>query len=229
MSSKMNRREMLAATAGTFVAAVTGCDSTKTTPTTPAKPAVKLDPAQIAAHYQAKANANDEKNLYNLLNRYSLTDQNGQPVNITALKTSLKDRFTTLTFGFGTCTEFCPMINNRLGKLGDANPNLTSIVISVNPADNASQASRDAMIAKLRSEGMKQNIVLLFPQSQELATQMAADTGVTTNPRQPLNHSMNIILHAPGGTELRRKKGTDPESSFPTEWAPIMSGKGVTP
>ncbi|NBO19182.1 MAG: hypothetical protein EBV03_08175 [Proteobacteria bacterium] len=228
--TQLSRRDFMRAGTGTFVAAVagSGCSSdNKNKPGNPEEPKT-LDPAQIAEYYQAKANPDSATNLYNLLGRYSFTDQNGKAVNVGALKTSLKNRFTTLTFGFGECKDYCPMINNRLGLLGDANPQLSSIVVCVNPdADGATQASRDAMLAKLRSEGMKQDIVLLFPSSTKAATDMAMDTGAIVNPRQPFNHSTQVILHAPGGTELARKRGDESAKSFPAEWGPVMSGRGI--
>jgi cytochrome oxidase Cu insertion factor (SCO1/SenC/PrrC family) len=189
--------------------------------------------ARIVQTLQQSANPADPNNLYNVLAGYEFQGQDGQPVNLQALQTSLRNHFTTLTFGFGECEQYCPMINNVLGEVGKANPDMTSVVISVNPLkDGADQASRDAFMGKIKEAGVKHKVVILYPAqggqlAPGLAPQIAIRSGSITNPEKPLDHSAKVKLYGPGGTPLKDKSGLRPAREFVEEWGPVMNDPEV--
>jgi cytochrome oxidase Cu insertion factor (SCO1/SenC/PrrC family) len=176
----------------------------------------------------APAPANDVQNLFNVLAQHQFVGQDGQPVNVAALSTSLRDSYNTLTFGFAECQNYCPMINNVLGQLGQSNPRLNSIVVAANPqGDGATQASRDAFMQRLRNDGIRHNVTILYPTengklSNNTVPKIAMSTGAIVNATKPLDHSAKVVLYAPGGNRVADKSGLRSGTEFVNEWAPIM-------
>ncbi len=221
MAPQFTRRQFLqtsAAAAGSFVA---GCSENPKTP------------AEVAKHYQANTKTSDPKNLYNLLEGTKFMGQNGEDVSLSSLKTSQQNKFTTLTFGLANCTKYCPMINERLAAVGKSNPDITSIIISVNPeTDGNTQADRDAFLAQVRAEGVKQNVVVLYPKeggrlSNNVAPTLGQRSGAIVDMSKPFDHSANVILYAPGGAQLDKKSGITGTKSFPEDWTPIIQGQSL--
>lgn len=206
-----------------------GCSRDSDTP----KKTPEENRANIVRTLQQGANPSDPANLFNVLSGFEFNGQDGQPVNMAGLKASLQNNFTTLTFGFGDCEQYCPMINNVLGTIGKTNPDLTSVVISVNPLkDGVDQQGRDAFMAKLRDAGVNQRVVILYPTqggqlSQGVASQIAVRSGAIANFEKPLDHSAKVKLYGPGGTPLRDKSGLRPSREFVEEWGPVMNGPEV--
>jgi cytochrome oxidase Cu insertion factor (SCO1/SenC/PrrC family) len=201
--------------AASMLAGTSGCDRPNQTP------------ANVAPQRQS-APANDAKNVFNVLSQHSFIGQDGQPVNMNALATSLQNNYSTVTFGFAECKDYCPMINNVLGELGKSNPSLTSIVIAANPqVDGASPENREAFMNRLRGDGVRHNTIILYPTeggalSNSVVPKIAMDTGAIVNATNPLNHSANVGLYAPGGARVTVKSGMRSSSEFVNEWAPLM-------
>jgi cytochrome oxidase Cu insertion factor (SCO1/SenC/PrrC family) len=172
------------------------------------------------------------QNMFDALSQHHFIGQDGEPVNINALKASLKDKQTTLTFGFAECTDYCPMINNVLGALGQKNPDLVSIQINVSPEENGkTDESRAAVLQTMRAAGVKHDTIILYPTdangklSNAVVPTIAHSLGTIVNKSDPLNHSSYIKLNAPGGNEITKKTGTDPLSEFKEEWTPLLNSR----
>lgn len=231
--TQQNRRDFIRnaglGTAGFAAAVSTGCNSKEDT-------AAKQDPKQIAQAYQTQANESASDNLFNMLSRYNFKDQNGETLNVDALKTSIKDQFSTLVSGRGGCTIYCPMINSQLGKLGEMNPDLVSIVISSKPEEDGKTAeSRQALLNQVREQGLHHKAILLYPTDEQgnlsneaYAKFAAKESDELRNPVAPNdNHVTEISLHAPGGNQLDKLSSQTKASEFEAQWKPIMNGQRI--
>lgn len=215
MSKTVTRRQFLqttaAATAGGFAA---GCGSE------PAK-----TPSEIAQAYQASSPAPAPDNLYSILSSASFTDQDGNHVSTDGLKAKYANRFTTLTFGFGSCDFACPAINGNLGKLSKKYPDMASIVVSVDPEmDNSSQSQRDHYRNTLRGLGLSKDVTILYPNSSASITELAHKAGATAIPGRPKSHDSNIVLFAPGGKKIATKGGMDSFDNVDAAFGQYLSG-----
>jgi hypothetical protein len=176
-----------------------------------------------------------EPNIFDALGHYEFTGQDGKPVNIGALRTSLKDSFVTACFGFNGCGTYCTFIDPNLSRIGDmSTKKLTSIIIDVQPQmDSLSQHMRDAYMRELKTTyKIKQNIVILYPSrngmpSQEAATNasdLARDMGMIGTGTKAINHSAEIGLYGPGGNLIAKKNGlTPPGSGDFGEWKTFLA------
>jgi cytochrome oxidase Cu insertion factor (SCO1/SenC/PrrC family) len=225
MSNGVQKKFTSLATAGTLALALTGCGGSG-----------ESNYKSLVTQYHSKTNPDDSKNLFNILKSANLKDQDGNAVTAETLKTmkeALHDQFTTLTFGFGDCTEYCPMINSSLAGAGKGRKDkLTSIIISVNPdVDGATPESRAKFLNHVRHPdpdkpeiAVEQNIILLYPTSQTEISRVAASANIMTNPLVQRSHSQNITLYAPGGMPIDRKKGADFPEKFDRDWGKIIEG-----
>lgn len=220
MAQKSFSQRIAAGTlAAASVAGLAGCDT-------------GTDKPAAGPGYSHSASANSRTNMYNVLSNFQFNGQDGQPVNMSALQTSLQNSQTTLTFGFAECENYCPMINNVLGTLGNVNPNLTSIVIAANPeVDGATPENREKFRQRLKADGVDHNVVILYPTengrlSNNAVPDVAMGTGAIVNASSPLDHSAKVVLYAPGGERLADKAGTRPASEFSSEWAPLLNSRG---
>ncbi len=210
--------------AGSMLVGATGCDQK-----------AQHQHAPVVRNVGQAAPASNARNVFDTLSQYQFVGQDGQPVNMAALRTSLQNNPSTLTFGFAECQNYCPMINNVLGKLGKVSPGLTSIVVSANPeVDGLTPDSRAAFLQRIRNDGVAQNVVILYPTvngglSAPSVPNIAVATGAITNSSRPLDHSAKIILSAPDGTRLAEKSGLSPASEFINEWTPLLNNGQVIP
>ena len=192
MSNAVTRRTFLKATAASTLPFITGCDST---PQTPAEIAQARVEKQTAAR-------NNPDNLFNKLSTVSFTDENGQSVNMNALQAKIGDNPSTVTFGFGECKDFCPIINGNLHQLRDKY-NTTNIVISINPEDNFSAQSRAAFKSRILNQDRSvTKVITLFPQSVDAATQLSIDMGGMANTANPQAHDTTIHVFDAYGTKI---------------------------
>ncbi|MFW0777652.1 MAG: SCO family protein [Rickettsiales bacterium] len=180
-------------------------------------------------------------NLYDILTgpadkNYRWIDANGTEVNIEALKAKLKDKHVTLSFGFQSCTLMCPTINNNLKELGQDNPDLATIVVSVDPLNDGKDAkAREAFAAHLRDEGIR-NAITLFPVKASPSGDLVLDPKTTTNAQMragaivnagdSLAHTSKIYLFL-NGQNLATKSGLDSPQEF-KEWNQIIKQTGKT-
>lgn len=168
-----------------------------------------------------------EKNIFAALNKadgkyFSYIGQDGEPINMVALTQALKDDFTSLSFSVHNCTEYCPMINQRIAHEGnkaktEKNVNLVSVVVCANPeVDGKTPESRQAFLEGLRNEGIKHKIVVLYPTengalSNAVVPKIAANATAIVDPSKPLNHSTLIQLYMPGGHRIAEGVSTRPD------------------
>jgi hypothetical protein len=110
-------------------------------------------------------------NLFETLKKSgSFIGQDGEPVDIDALKKQLEGQLTTLTFGFAHCTEYCPYINGSLGALHRHNKTgITSIIIAANPAGDGNEDKGDGATRASRDAFMKDVQLMMKPLDQENA------------------------------------------------------------
>ena len=135
--------------------------------------------------------------------------------------------FTTLSFGFGSCTEFCPTINGNLKKFGQQCKNLTSIIVSVVPeTDNKDQDSRNKHLQTIKGlhQNSNQKIIVLYPKSGAIASQLTTKAGIISNESNPKAHTPKIFIYSPGGTEEARMDGMDDFSKLEEKWKKILAG-----
>ncbi len=218
MSRPVSRRTFLQATAAaTTTSFVAGC--TDSEPKTP---------GQIAKAYQENATTTDRNNLYNLLSRTNFQDQDGNAISMEGLKAKLGNRFTTVTFGFGECTDVCPGTNANLGKITRAYPNTASIIIGVNPEhDNANAQYREDYKAAIRSAGGPPDAIILYPATGQAAAQISIDSGAIGNLAAPKGHNPSIMLFAPGGKKLGEMPGMGAFSKIDAQWGPLLNGSTI--
>lgn len=202
-----------AVTAGGFSA---GCG--EQTPQTP-------EAIAAARIQEAEAASQDPNNLYNILARASFTDQNEAPVNISALKAKFANSPTTLTFGFSRCRLACPVINNRLSELHKQHPGVKSIIISVDPADNASPSARQLFRNTLIKVGLApENFVILYPQSPDAVYNTTVSVGGIANRAEPTAHDTSIYLFDPNGRKLASHSGLDTYPAIEAELGQHLEG-----
>lgn len=222
--NRMSRRTFLGLAAVSPLAAA-GCRDEKPAPK-------QRTQAEVIADYKAKANENDPLNLFNLLQSGEFIGQDGKPVNLAALKTSIRDNFVTLNFGFAECQDYCPMTNQRLAAVGKANPQVTTIVIAAEPEKDGKdperegeEGPRDKFMNRLRKEGIKQEIIILYPtRGGQLSKQATLDlTHRAGSAANTSNHGADLFLFAPGGTRLDKRAGDKPLSGFEKDWGGLVS------
>ncbi len=170
-----------------------------------------------------------EKNLYDLLSKFTFTGQEGKGVNVKALQKNLKNQDITLSFGFAKCEKYCPMINKALASLDaqDNRDSLTHIIISVNPEDNKDQDARDAFMRRIRSDGVENNVLILYPKQPEKVAYIAYEAGAIVKLDQPFDHSAEIMLYAPGGKPIAHESGLNFSDETTGQWKHAMQGKGA--
>jgi cytochrome oxidase Cu insertion factor (SCO1/SenC/PrrC family) len=185
----------------------------------------------------------DRKNLYTVLQGQAFMDQDGNSVTMESLKPVLKDKFTTLSFGFKDCGAFCPVTKEKLFGVGKEHANdLVSIVISVNPMeDGATQSTRDAFMQKLRGDeaatakdparpGLKQKVIILFAKNAQgeldpaIAPNIQNNFGYIADPTNVLNHTDQVTLFDSNGKKMAQKSGQDPVAEFNQEWGGFIAG-----
>ncbi len=181
----------------------------------------------------------DERNLFNVLKKYDFYGQDGEPVNIEALKTKLssKGQFTTLTFSFNGCASTCPLTNFNLREIDRSkNENLTHVIVSVQPefdggfnanSPKGNEAARKAFKDNFRRMGITNDLVLLYPKQEKDIIPLQRNAGVIVkDDGDPREHSAAMILYAPDGTLLDKK--VEVSENMLSEWkALISSPKGA--
>lgn len=187
----------------------------------------------------AEAQPKDFKphNLFDALKHYEFIGQDGNVVNIDALKTSLKDDFVTVSFGFERCKDFCPMVNAGIAVAGrsaqNAGKKMTSVFISVEPErDGITPQARKAFMDKLKQDyKIPQNCVILYPSvngritsasAQNAAKLSTGEFGLAMNMASPVLHSAMVTLYSPGGTCIAAKNGMTSPNQFDVAWGPIL-------
>lgn len=173
--------------------------------------AVAFTPTALITEAQAK----EKKNLFDMLKGYTFKDENGNVVNIKALKESLKDQYVTLSFGFTGCSIMCPLeIEPNLAVIGNKNADrVTSIAINVTP-ENELDASGFKEIMKQRGD-IKHSIITLFPRSNKEAVDIQIKAfEQLANMDDPNQHAARIFLFAPGGDLIKNDIATRPENTF---------------
>lgn len=206
----LTRREWLKTTAAAAALAVTGsCD-----PNRPATPSSSTT-----------GDAAEGQNLYDVLKQFSFTDQQGNKTSLENLKDALKGKHVTLSFGFAACEQYCPMINKALASVGaPENRNaLAHIIISVNPDDDKDQEARDAFLRRVRGDGVKNPVIILYPKPPEKAPEIAVEAGAIARLDSPLNHSAEIMLYAPGGKPAAHENGQSFGEETAAQWKALMS------
>lgn len=211
------------------ISSITGCNTSQ--PQTP---------AEIAQAYKQSANAPDPENMYNILKAVEFTDQDGEKIILNALKTKIGTNFATLTFGFGSCKGLCPTINGNLANIGKDHPNAVSIFVccdskidEINSIKNQKEKTdelkklRSEYVQSIRARGVKQEIIVLFPESAAKANLVARETGAITNDANPTAHSGNILLYAPGGKKVAEVFGMSEYSEVEKTFGKYLSGSEI--
>ena len=162
-----------------------------------------------------------KNNLYDILSKYELKGQDGNPVNIAALQTTQKNKFSTLTFRFHGCTAFCPITDAMLGKVAKEQNALAHVVVSVQPQyDGVNQDARDAFMQTFRKMGVKGDVVILYPKSEADAIKIQNDAALIVNQKIARQHSSQIVLFRPNGTPVGKKDGLKTDNFG--DWQAIM-------
>ncbi len=148
-----------------------------------------------------EAQARDSRNLFDILKEFSFTDETGQLVNINALRNKLKDRYTTLSFGFTGCSTMCPLaINPNLATIGKGQKNqLTSIAINVVPESDGF-LDPSGFRQSIEAHGTDQPVITLFPKSQTEAANIQIALNQFVNKNDPNAHTSRIFLFNPDGS-----------------------------
>lgn len=171
--------------------------------------------------------------LFNGLEAFPLRGQNGEEkgkgdkVNMRALKAAQGNSFATLSFGFNSCSEYCPFTVKVLADLQKKHPDMIHYVVNVSPElDGARQAERDAYMATFRKVGMDTSkIVLLYPEKGEIAPQIAHKLNLIANSDKATDHSSMVVLYGPDGKERDRISGLDEMKKF-ERWDGIINAAG---
>ncbi|MBY0406978.1 MAG: SCO family protein [Rickettsiales bacterium] len=220
-----NRRQFIQTIIATgATAALPGCGPT------PQKPKVTPEQeAKIADYYKRTNNPSDPRNIYNLLGNAQWVDQNGKDVDVNKLKEDYQTKFTTVTFGFGSCTELCPTVNDNLGKLMADYPNAGSFIVSVKAEENT-PAGRREYVRKLRDDYHVdvEKAVILFPKDMENAASMQERLGLIVNRANMKAHDDVIILYAPHGRELKRARGMDSYNKIKSTFDATITGADLS-
>lgn len=165
-----------------------------------------------------------ERNMYDVLAKYDLRGQDGERVNIRALKQANSGKFSTMTFSFNGCGDYCPLTNASLGRIDKNNASLAHFVISVTPEmDGLSQNTRNGFRETFRRMGVKNDVTILYPKTGADAIKIQNDMGLIVNQENPALHSSQIVLSAPDGKVLDKKNGISSDNY--EDWNKIMAGE----
>jgi cytochrome oxidase Cu insertion factor (SCO1/SenC/PrrC family) len=149
-----------------------------------------------------------EHTIYDILSRHDLRGQDGKPINIPALRQAGSGKFTTATFSFNGCVDYCPLTNATLSRMGKGRKNMVHMVVSVTPEfDGANQEARDAFMQSFRNMGVTGDIIILYPKHAEGAIKIQSEAGLIVNKENPRLHSGQIVLYAPDGKYMGKKDG----------------------
>ncbi len=161
-------------------------------------------------------------NVYDALSGFTFKDQNGEKVSIEALRAKNKERFTTLSFSYSKCSDYCPFINPHLATMDGGNKSLLHYVIAVQPElDGQRQQDRDAFMQTFRKMGVKNDIVILYPESDKKIAKIANKMNLVTDAKDPTQHPAEITLYAPGGAMAGRKNALT-ERDY-SDWGTLMN------
>jgi hypothetical protein len=162
--------------------------------------------------------------------RFRWVDVNGQEVNLAALEQAMRGRNVTLSFGFQECELLCPAINEQLAHLGSMDSRLLSIVVAVDPLrDGKDQPSRERFLKRLRDEGVKQEVLLLFPVMEkegklvpdpDAAIEAQVNMGAIPNRAISTAHTSIIGLYQ-NGRLVAQESGLSAKSAFDA-WKPAL-------
>lgn len=161
-------------------------------------------------------------NMYDALAGLTFRGQNGEKVSINALRAANKDRFATLSFSYNGCKDYCPFINPHLATMDGGNKSLIHYVISVQPElDGPRQQDRDAFMQTFRKMGVKNDIVILYPESDKDIPKIANKLQLVTDLNDAKQHPAEITLYAPGGAMAGRKNALT-ERDY-SDWGKLMN------
>lgn len=193
MNQGINRREFLKIAPAAGIAGVLqGCTPNQ----------------QQAAPAQKPIPAGDPNiNVYDILEKYDFTDSKGVSLNVNALRTTLQNQYTTVSFGFSRCAAVCPRTNANLAALAAKHNNIAHIIISSDPLDNVSQQSRDNFASKCKQQGIDSSrLIILYPEDRAKQVKIQNDFGELYVSDAP-SHTSQAFLHAPNGNLLAQVKG----------------------
>lgn len=161
-------------------------------------------------------------NVYDALSGFTFTGQNGEKISIEGLRSKNKERFATLSFSYNGCVDYCPFINPHLATMDGGNKSLLHYVISAQPQfDGPRQKDRDVFMQTFRNMGVKNEIVILYPQSDTDIPKIANKLQLVTDRNDPKQHPAEITLYAPGGNMAGRKNAIT-ERDY-SDWAKLMN------
>lgn len=161
-------------------------------------------------------------NLFDALKPFHFLNEKGEPVNIAALKESLKNQYTTLSFGFASCPDMCPLhVNPTLSAIGSLNKDgLTSIVVNVAPEAEADKN----FYAKMLRRSLPQKLIMLYPAnendepSDRQAIEVEKACEQIVHAKNASKHSNYIQLFAPGGDKIAEKDSKKGADAFLRDW-----------
>ena len=219
---KISRRSFLGAGAAATALALTGCGDSQ-----PQQQPREEDDRPIVVPPPVAADA--MPNPMNILGRYEMRDQQGQPFSVRTLGAQLRNTHYTLSFGFNGCSAYCPLTNATFAMLDEQNGHrIKHVVVNVNPElDGFNQSQRDAYLNTLTAAGVRaEDIIILYPARNSDAPRIAVDLGSTVRMDDSTQHTPKVMFYGPGHRYLTQQLSTTPPRELINDFQSHMQRGG---
>lgn len=172
------------------------------------------------------AQAQESAKLFDILRPFEFMDEDGNPVDMEALRAAVKDKFVTVSFGFSGCSTMCPIsLNPNLAAIGGIAPDkIVSLAINVTPETEGDPVFRQEFRRSIELHEPKQTLIPLFPMqngvpSNDASVRIQHAFEQLIHTKDPNQHSFYILLFGPDGEKLAEKSSLATPEEFVGEWS----------